>query len=81
MPHFWLGVCMSTKSFYKVVGENITNLRKEKRVSQEKLAYGAQLDRTYMGKIEKGIVNPSLKVLKKIARTLKLTVSTLTKGV
>lgn len=68
---------MSPRSYYKVVAENIRNRRKALDISQERLAYMAAVDRTYLGKIEKGEANPSLKILKKLSRTLKTTVSLL----
>ena len=42
-------------------------LRKEMRISQEELAFRADIDRTYISQIERGIGNPSLLVLFKVA--------------
>ena len=40
-----------------VLGRNIRKTRKEKNLSQEKLALMCGLDRSYMGRIERGEVN------------------------
>ena len=36
------------------LGKTIRTLRAEKKISQEALAHGASLDRSYMGGIERG---------------------------
>lgn len=53
-------------------GNKIREIRKEKGISQESLAGLADLDRTYIGGIERGIRNPSLKNIGKIAKALKV---------
>jgi len=45
-------------------------LRKEKGYSQEELAFRAHLDRTYVSGIERGIRNPALKNIARLARAL-----------
>ncbi|MDD5693228.1 MAG: helix-turn-helix transcriptional regulator [Patescibacteria group bacterium] len=55
----------------KDFGNKIRELRKLQRVSQEGLADLADLDRTYIGGIERGIRNPSLRNIGKIAKALK----------
>lgn len=52
------------------MGKEIAKLRKEKRLSQEELAFDCYLDRTTIAIIEEGKTNPSLKVLLKISRGL-----------
>lgn len=47
------------------IGSRIKELRKEKGISQEKLAFSADLDRTVAG-VESGKRNPSVKSLEKI---------------
>ncbi len=56
----------------KNFGNKIREIRKEQGVSQEGLAALADLDRTYIGGIERGIRNPSLKNIRKIAKALKV---------
>ena len=53
-----------------LVGKNIKSARNAKNISQEKLAHSADLDRTYISSIEKGIRNISITTLLKIANAL-----------
>ena len=48
-------------------GKRIASLRKERKLSQEKLAELADLHRTYIGAIERGERNPSVSSLVRIA--------------
>jgi transcriptional regulator with XRE-family HTH domain len=52
-------------------GTNLRRLRLEKGFSQEKLAYEAGLDRTYIPSIEKGERNISITVVEKLSSALK----------
>ncbi len=52
------------------LGDRIKELRKAKGISQEKLAFRAELDRTYVAGVESGKRNPSIKSLEKILRAL-----------
>ncbi len=47
-------------------------IREDAGLSQEKLAHQAGLDRTYVSGIERGVRNPSLQNIAKIARALKV---------
>ena len=58
----------------KTVGKNLARIRKEKGLSQEVLAFECNLHRTYISGIERGIRNPSIVNLDKIARVLKISV-------
>ena len=53
-------------------GEKIKSLRKEKGLSQEKLAHLSKLDRTYIPSIEKGERNVSITVIEKLALALEI---------
>jgi len=53
-------------------GNKVRELRKQQGISQEGLAGLADLDRTYIGGIERGIRNPSLRNIGKIAKALKV---------
>jgi transcriptional regulator with XRE-family HTH domain len=55
-----------------VVGGNVRRLRLQRGLTQEQLAFEAQLDLTYVGGIERGRRNPSLLVLVRIADVLGL---------
>ena len=48
------------------VGNRIKELRKEEGISQEKLAFKAELDRTYVAGVDSGKRNLSIKSLEKI---------------
>ena len=61
-------------SIQEQFGKRIREIRKEKGYSQEKLADIAGLDRTYIGGIERGERNPSLKNIEKIAKALRVQV-------
>lgn len=54
----------------KVVGKNVKKYREELGVSQEELAFRAGLHRTYISGVERGIRNPTVTVLGKIAEAL-----------
>lgn len=53
-----------------VLGSNVKTLRLSQGLSQEELAFQADLDRTYVSQIERGVGNPSVLVLVKIAMIL-----------
>lgn len=48
------------------IGDRIRELRKGKEISQEALANLAEVDRTYMTKVETGKRNVTVKILDKI---------------
>jgi transcriptional regulator with XRE-family HTH domain len=53
----------------QIVGRNVRQLRQDRGLTQEQLAFEAQLDLTYVGGIERGRRNPSLVVLVRLATT------------
>ena len=53
-----------------IVGKNVRRIRQQRRMTQEKLAFEAELDLTYIGGIERGRRNPSLLAMAKIAGAL-----------
>jgi transcriptional regulator with XRE-family HTH domain len=53
-------------------GERVRELRKEKGLSQEQLAYKANLHRTYIGMIERAEKNITLSNIQKIAIALNI---------
>ncbi len=53
-----------------IVGRNIRRFRLQKGMTQEELAFEAEIDLTYVGGIERGRRNPSLMVLVRIAKAL-----------
>lgn len=66
---------------YKRLGERIILERKKKNLSQEQLALLSDIDRTYLARIEEGKANPSIRVLIKLSRVLKVRLQRLVKGV
>ena len=62
-------------------GKQVKRLRLEKGLSQEKLAYEADLDRTYIPSIEKGERNVSITVVEKIAKALRVDITDLFNGI
>ena len=62
-------------------GERVRKLRKANGFSQEEFAAECGLDRTYVGGIERGERNVSLRNLERLAITLELTLGELFQGV
>jgi transcriptional regulator with XRE-family HTH domain len=62
-------------------GKAVRQRRHKLGVSQEAFADMCQLDRTYIGGIERGERNAALVNIEKIAKTLKLTLAELFRGV
>jgi len=59
------------------LGKTVRALRAERKISQEALADGANLDRSYMGGIERGEHNITILNLMKVAVQLDLKISEL----
>lgn len=64
-----------------LLGKRVRELRLQAGLSQEKLAELADLDRTYISGIERGVRNVSLLNIVEIARALGITASQLLKGI
>ena len=62
-------------------GRALRRQRQKLGVSQEAFADLCQLDRTYIGGIERGERNVALVNIEKIAKTLRLTIAELFRGV
>ncbi len=65
----------------KTFGRNVRKTRETKRLTQEAVAEKADLDPTYISGIERGIRNPSLWSILRLARALGSSASDLCKGV
>ena len=63
--------------FLEQLGSRIRELRTEIGLSQEKLSFKSNLDRTYIGSVERGERNIATLNLIKISKALNLTVSEL----
>jgi transcriptional regulator with XRE-family HTH domain len=51
---------------------NLRKIRAEKRMSQEQLALRAKVDRTYISSLERTVYAPTIDVVDRIARALKI---------
>jgi len=56
----------------KSLGKKIQKLRKDKNLTQEEAAEKIGISRAYMGFIEQGRYAPSLEILEKISKILKV---------
>jgi transcriptional regulator with XRE-family HTH domain len=54
----------------EVFATNLRRLRHAKGLSQDDLAYEAEVSRSYLSQLEKGAFYASLKILEKLARVL-----------
>lgn len=61
-------------------GQRVRALRQQKKLSQEELALACQLDRTYIGGVERGERNLSLINIHKIADALEVPIKELFGG-
>jgi len=55
-----------------VFATNLRRLRAEKGLSQDDLAYEARISRSYLSQLEKGGFYASLKIIGRLAETLKV---------
>lgn len=55
-----------------LVGRNIRRIRVAKGIAQERLAFDAGVDRSYLGGMERGEENPTVDVLDRLAATLEV---------
>ncbi len=63
------------------LGLNLRRQREARQLTQETLAERAGLDPTYISGIERGLRNPGIKNVAKLAKALGLTTAELCKGV
>ncbi len=64
-----------------LLGQNVRNRRSELGLTQERLADLAELDPTYISGIERGVRNPSVLSLLKVAEALETTIAKLCTGI
>ena len=65
----------------KQLGYRIRYLRQNKGLSIEALALEAEINRNYLGDLERGMRNPTVVILNKIAKALEIDLSTLFEGI
>jgi transcriptional regulator with XRE-family HTH domain len=60
-----------------LLGKEIARLRKRIGLSQEELGFRAEVHRTYISQLERGLKSPTLSVILKLSRALKAPASRL----
>lgn len=68
---------MKTEKFYRILGEKIKEIRKNKKFTQEELAWKVGVSPNFIGLIERGKKKPSIETLIKISEVLETPISTL----
>jgi len=68
---------MKEQDVKKRFGLVIKNWRKKSGISQDELARHAELHRTYVSDIERGVRNPSLQSIERLAKAFNVSFSTL----
>jgi transcriptional regulator with XRE-family HTH domain len=58
------------KHILEAFGQRMQKVRKEKGITQEELAAKLSMHRTYIGLVERGERNPTIRTLYKIAKAL-----------
>ena len=58
-----------------LVAWNLRRVRVKRGVSQERLAYDAGVDRSYVGGLERQAENPTIDLLDRLAKTLDVAIS------
>lgn len=64
----------------KAFGKAVADLRKERHITQEELAFRCDIHRTYMGAIERGEKSPTLNTIEKLAKGLNIPIIELFKS-
>jgi transcriptional regulator with XRE-family HTH domain len=68
---------MASSTLLRALGEELRERRKKLRLSQEALAHDAGVHRNVIGRLERGIYNPSVLTLLSIAHRLDVRMSDL----
>lgn len=61
-----------TSKIRKLIGKRLRKIRRMKKLKQVEVAVDAGLNPSYYGKIERGLVNPSLEKIYNIIRVLEV---------
>ena len=56
----------------QTVGKNVRKFRDKRGLSQEELAFETDLHRTYISGVERGVRNPTVLVIERLAKALKI---------
>ncbi len=72
-----MGKAITHRDILEKFGQKMQKVRKDSGISQENLAGKLSMHRTYIGMIERGERNPTIRTLYKIAKALKVSSSDL----
>ncbi|PIS14557.1 XRE family transcriptional regulator [Candidatus Shapirobacteria bacterium CG09_land_8_20_14_0_10_39_12] len=67
-----MGKQITHQYILKKFGKQLQKVRKSKGISQEELAARLSMHRTYIGMVERGERNPTIRTLYKVAKALKV---------
>ncbi len=67
-----MGKAITHRDILEKFGAKMQKVRKSKGISQEQLASQLSMHRTYVGMVERGERNPTIRTLYKIAKALKV---------
>ncbi|MEQ1795026.1 MAG: helix-turn-helix transcriptional regulator [Nitrospira sp.] len=70
-----MGTRGSKTSPEALLGREIARLRKRIGLSQEELGFRAEVHRTYISQLERGLKSPTLGMILKLSRALKVSAS------
>lgn len=65
----------------KQLGYRIRYLRQQKGMSIEALSLEAEINRNYLGDLERGMRNPTIEIINKIAKALQIDLAVLFEGI
>ena len=71
ISHTW-SLCFPMSDIRQRLARNVTRLRKEAGWSQEAFADHAGIHRTYISDIERGARNPTIEIVDRIAKALRV---------
>lgn len=60
----------SDTQYLKAFGQAVRRAREKLELSQEELSFRSELDRTYISGIERGVRNPTVRTISRIAKAL-----------
>jgi transcriptional regulator with XRE-family HTH domain len=63
---------MDPRALRQVFAANLRRLRHQEGLSQEDVAFSAEINRTYMSRLEKGASYPGLEIIAKLANVLQV---------
>jgi len=73
-------LCVRTRSILRSLGEEVRERRKQRNLSQEALAHLAGIHTNVVGRLERGIYNPTVLILLAVAMKLNTSLAELFAG-